>query len=91
MIIQEAPSRYQDFQVDVEEAVEEDGETSKSISYTLNGGFTVKNTFRTPQKHSREVQNRYEGLIGMNADFLTQAAIQSSPTPALRANKVSFT
>ena len=32
MIIQEAPSRYQDFQVEVEEAMEENGECSKSIS-----------------------------------------------------------
>ena len=41
MIIQEAPSRYQDFQVEVEEALEENGECSKSISYTPKGGFTV--------------------------------------------------
>ena len=68
MIIQEVPSRYQDFQVEVEEVVEEDGETSKSISYTPKGGFKVKKTFRTPQKRTKEVQNRYEGLTGVNAD-----------------------
>ena len=69
MIIQEASSRYQDFQVEVEEAMEENGECSKSISYTPKGGFTVKKTFKTPQKRSREVKNRYEGLMGGNADF----------------------
>ena len=68
MIIQEVPSRYQDFQVEVEEVVEEDGETSKSISYTPKGGFKGKKTFRTPQKRTKEVQNRYEGLTGVNAD-----------------------
>ena len=48
MIIQEAPSRYQDIQAEVEESMEENGECSKSISYTPKGGFTVKKTFRTP-------------------------------------------
>ena len=69
MIIQEAPSGYQDFQVEVEEAMEENGECSKSISYTPKGGFTVKKTFSTPQKRKREVKNRNDGLTGVNADF----------------------
>ena len=90
MIIQEAPSRYQDFQVEVEEAMEENGECSKSISYTPKGGFTVKKTFRTPQKRLREVKNRYEGLTGVNADFPMPEPMQSSPTPAPRAKKARF-
>ena len=90
MIIQEAPSRYQDFQVEVEEAMEENGECSKSISYTPKGGFTVKKTFRTPQKRTREVKNRYEGLMGVNADFPMPEPMQSSPTPAPRAKQARF-
>ena len=90
MIIQEAPSRYQDFQVEVEEAMEENRECSKSISYTPKGGFTVKKTFRTPQKRSREVMNRYEGLMGVNADFSMPEPMQSSPIPAPRAKKARF-
>ena len=91
MIIQEVSSRYQDFQVDVEEAMEENGKWFKSISYTLKGGFTVQKTFRTPQTRWREVKNRYKGLTGGNADFSMPEPMQSSPTPAPRAKKARFT
>ena len=90
-IIKEAPSRYQDFQVEVEEAMEENGECSKSISYTLQGGFAVKKTFRTPQKRLRDVKNRYEGRTGVNADFPMPEPMQSSSTPAPKAKKARFT
>ena len=90
MIIQEGPSRYQDFQVEVEEAMEEKGECSKSISYTRKGGFTVKKTFRRPQKRLRDFKNRYKGLTGVNADFPMPEPMQSSPTPAPRAKKARF-
>ena len=91
MIIQEAPLRYQDFQVAVEEAMVENGECSKSIYYTSKGGFAVKKTFRTPQKRAREVKNRYEGLTGVNVDFPMPEPMQSYPTPAPRAKKARFT
>ena len=91
MIIQEAPRRYQHFQVAVEEAMDENGECSKSIYYTPKGGFAVKKTFRTPQKRAREVKNRYERLTGMNVDFPMPELMQLSPTPTPRAKKARFT
>ena len=71
--------------------MEENGECFKSISYTSKGGLTVKKTFRTHQKRTREVKNRYDGLTGVNADFPMPEPIQSSPTPAPRAKKARFT
>ena len=68
----------------------EDQQTFKTISYTLKGWFSVKKTFRTPQKTPRVVKNRYEVLTGVNAYFPMPEPLQGSPTPAPRAMKARF-